>query len=260
MWFWPPDAEVKSCGTIRTAMGARKPGPQEEHDISVKTIAQGRPGCLGQTCGNRRVLFLMHAGHGRGQRPAFPAPSVSKGGTLQASTRVKPTARTRSHVTRVEFDVPVPRHRRCHGAHDGRIAEARAASNITFRAGCWTTAISAPSEAKARWGWSRDTSRKVAIFGMPGIASASCRILSCTHPASELDVRGIPSIIERLRSGLKPFGKAFRSLAVHGIHHSFTINLFRILKYRIVSAVPRPARFTLSGNGRRVSEPKRFKP
>ena len=29
----------------------------------------------GQTCGDCRLLFLLQAGHGRGQRPAFPAPS-----------------------------------------------------------------------------------------------------------------------------------------------------------------------------------------
>jgi hypothetical protein len=49
------EADVKSCGPglptlrpscadpIRAAMGATKPGPQGEHDISVKTIAQGMP-------------------------------------------------------------------------------------------------------------------------------------------------------------------------------------------------------------------------
>ena len=52
----------------------------------------------------------------------------------------------------------------------------------------------------------------------------------------------------------------FRGDAVPGIHHSFTMNLFQILKYPIVCAVPAHARFTLSGNGRQLSEPKRFKP
>ena len=61
------------------AMEARKPGLQGERAISVKTIAQGGPGRLGQTCGDCRQLFFLLAGHGRGQRPAFPAPSVSEG-------------------------------------------------------------------------------------------------------------------------------------------------------------------------------------
>jgi hypothetical protein len=51
-----PIADVKSCGpgaptlasscavTNRAMTGARKPGPRGERDISVKTIAQGRPG------------------------------------------------------------------------------------------------------------------------------------------------------------------------------------------------------------------------
>lgn len=129
------------------------------------------------------------------------------------------------------------------------------ASNITF-ASCWTIPISRPAGLKARSDRSHDTVRKGARFVMREVASASCMYLRWT---SGLDVRGIPSTIEWLRSGLEAFAKAFRSFVVHSIHHSFTTNLFQILEYRIVSAVPRHARFTLSGNGRQVSESK-FKP
>jgi len=39
---------------------------------------------FGQTCGNCRLLFVLQAGHGRGQRPAFPAPSsISRATSLQ---------------------------------------------------------------------------------------------------------------------------------------------------------------------------------
>ena len=76
VWSWPPDAEAKLVGMmISRATGARKPGSRGERAISVKTIAQGGPGCFGQTCGDCRLLFVLQAGHGRGQRPAFPAPS-----------------------------------------------------------------------------------------------------------------------------------------------------------------------------------------
>src|SRR5215475_14507953 len=53
---------------------------------------------------------------------------------------------------------------------------------------------------------------------MREVASASCRRLSCTRSASELDVRGIPSTIERLRSGLEPFAE--RLSRRRGARHS----------------------------------------
>jgi len=70
-------------GQVARARSARRweqesPVPRESTKDTVKTVAQGRPGCLGQTCGNCRLLFLLQAGHGRGQRPAFPAPSRSQ--------------------------------------------------------------------------------------------------------------------------------------------------------------------------------------
>jgi hypothetical protein len=45
VWSWPPDAEAKPAMMLRITpvTGARKPGPRGEHDISVKTIAQGMP-------------------------------------------------------------------------------------------------------------------------------------------------------------------------------------------------------------------------
>ena len=46
------DAGVKLAMMLRITqmMGARKPGPQGEHGISRKTIAQGMPDCLRLTC------------------------------------------------------------------------------------------------------------------------------------------------------------------------------------------------------------------
>jgi hypothetical protein len=59
---------------------------------------------FGQTCGNCRLLFVLQAGHGRGQRPAFPAPSsVSEGELRQKLGRVS-DARTRVHASWL-FDI-----------------------------------------------------------------------------------------------------------------------------------------------------------
>jgi hypothetical protein len=53
---------------------ARSPGRAR---ISRQTSRrEGR--VFGQTCGTCRLHFFPQAGHGRGQRPAFPAPSVRK--------------------------------------------------------------------------------------------------------------------------------------------------------------------------------------
>src|SRR5882757_10723488 len=71
------DAGVKSCGTTRKAMVARKPVHQGEHEVSRKTIAQGRPGCLRRTCMLvcAFVCAICTRDRGCGVHPAFPAPS-----------------------------------------------------------------------------------------------------------------------------------------------------------------------------------------
>ena len=43
VWSWRPDAGVKFRGTIREATVAKEPGHRGEHEVTVKTIAQGRP-------------------------------------------------------------------------------------------------------------------------------------------------------------------------------------------------------------------------
>jgi hypothetical protein len=46
VWSRPPDAEAKLAAHDKRSQAteAREPGPRGEHDISVKTVAQGRPG------------------------------------------------------------------------------------------------------------------------------------------------------------------------------------------------------------------------
>ncbi len=44
-----------------------------------KTVAQGRPGVLGCTCGTCRLHFVRRRATGVSRRPAFPVPSVEEG-------------------------------------------------------------------------------------------------------------------------------------------------------------------------------------
>jgi hypothetical protein len=62
VWSWSPDAEAKpavECESTCAGDGGKTAGPQGEHEASVKTIAQGRLGSSGCTCGSlpRALLF-----------------------------------------------------------------------------------------------------------------------------------------------------------------------------------------------------------
>ena len=57
MWSWRPDAGVKLAGDDLQATVAKKPGHRGEHVISVKTIAQGRPGVTGEPVVTMLVCF-----------------------------------------------------------------------------------------------------------------------------------------------------------------------------------------------------------
>ena len=58
--------------------GAKEPGPRGEHEVTVKTIAQGRPDESGTTCGDYRVLTTnahgprVRAGTRSSLRPLIP--------------------------------------------------------------------------------------------------------------------------------------------------------------------------------------------
>jgi hypothetical protein len=61
--------------------------------ISRKTIARGKPGCLGCTLSNPCAFFRYSRTRGCGciQRPAFPAPSLKRGTTkMQSSGEIAP--------------------------------------------------------------------------------------------------------------------------------------------------------------------------
>ena len=58
VWSWRLDAGVKSVEAIPSATETKKPELRGEHEVAVKTIAQGRPDESVQTCGDyTRVLF-----------------------------------------------------------------------------------------------------------------------------------------------------------------------------------------------------------
>ena len=67
------------------AMGARKPGPQGERDISVKTIAQGMPDDSAEPVVTAASFSFCWRAMGCGQHPAFPAPSAVSRATRDAS-------------------------------------------------------------------------------------------------------------------------------------------------------------------------------
>src|SRR6266550_8347195 len=83
---------AKSCGSDAPMLASslryeaqatvsNKPGHRGEHEGNRKTIAQGMPGETGVTVVTMLVCFVLFRtrGFGRIVRPAFPAPSVSKG-------------------------------------------------------------------------------------------------------------------------------------------------------------------------------------
>src|SRR5262245_38734566 len=77
VWSWRRDPGA-TCGSLLPHNGGKKGRSPGRARISRKTIARGKPGCLGCTCQTRvHSLLLQHTvACGRSRRPAFPAPSV----------------------------------------------------------------------------------------------------------------------------------------------------------------------------------------
>src|ERR1700761_1180635 len=83
---------------IGAATVAKKPGAPGRARISRKAIAQGRPVVRLSPVVLPRA-FLLHAGHGCGQHPAFPAPSMLSRVGLMQSSDADSAARTRMFAT-----------------------------------------------------------------------------------------------------------------------------------------------------------------
>jgi hypothetical protein len=83
VWSWRPDAGAKfSRKRFRESDGGKRARSPGRSRISRKTIAQGRPDDSPVPVVLPRA-FLLHADHGCGGHPAFPAPSVFRGWLAQ---------------------------------------------------------------------------------------------------------------------------------------------------------------------------------
>ncbi len=56
------------------------PAHQGDREAAVQTVAQGRPGVSGCTCGTCRLHFFEQAGHGRQPTPGLPCALCLEGG------------------------------------------------------------------------------------------------------------------------------------------------------------------------------------
>ena len=63
VWSWRRDPGATPAGVFRPATGARKAASPGRAHISRKTIARGKPGCLGCTC-QIRVRSSLPIAHG----------------------------------------------------------------------------------------------------------------------------------------------------------------------------------------------------
>jgi len=75
VWSWPPGAETKSAmRRARGRWGQESRSPRRSR-ISRKPLAQGRPGCLGRTCGSYPVHFIRTGAMGAASsRPSLRPP------------------------------------------------------------------------------------------------------------------------------------------------------------------------------------------
>jgi hypothetical protein len=73
VWFWRRDPGATSVGSFPPATGARKAASPGRARISRKTIARGKPGCLGCTCQTRVLSHLLsHTALRVHPAPGFP--------------------------------------------------------------------------------------------------------------------------------------------------------------------------------------------
>jgi hypothetical protein len=78
-------------GHISLTTGARKAASPGRARISRKTIARGRPGCLGCTCSSTRVHFCSTLAHGTAGAVSarLSLRPLSERGTMRCTTRAK---------------------------------------------------------------------------------------------------------------------------------------------------------------------------
>jgi hypothetical protein len=64
VWSWRRDPGATLAGSTRADNGGKKGRSPGRARISRKTIARGKPGCLGCTCSSTRVLSFATLAHG----------------------------------------------------------------------------------------------------------------------------------------------------------------------------------------------------
>ena len=85
VWFGRRGAGVKFLGSkLLESDGGKKAVLREEHEVSRKAIAQGKPECSACTCMLVCVFLRANCTRDRGcsAHPVFPAPSMSEGETI----------------------------------------------------------------------------------------------------------------------------------------------------------------------------------
>ena len=100
VWSWRRDPGATLAGVFPPATGARKAASPGRVRISRKTIARGKPGCLGCSCQTRVLSSTTPCTRccGRSRRPAFPAPSDRKRDNELHSSSENRAVRMRAHV------------------------------------------------------------------------------------------------------------------------------------------------------------------
>jgi len=85
------DVQIRTPETLKPDGDKNEFVTGESTKETVKTIARGMPGCSGVTVVTMLVCFYLFCtrGCGRIARPAFPAPSFSKGRDVDGKTRAK---------------------------------------------------------------------------------------------------------------------------------------------------------------------------
>jgi hypothetical protein len=99
VWFGRRGAGVKPA--IRSAGdGGKRAVLREEHEVSRKAIAQGRPECFPLPCMLvcRFVCANRTRDRGCSKHPVFPAPSKQEGGKFSSKPRAQCAARSRSRI------------------------------------------------------------------------------------------------------------------------------------------------------------------
>ena len=96
MWFGRRGAGVKLAGEFPADAGGKRAVLREEHEVSRKAIAQGRPECFPLPCMLVCSFVCANRTRDRGcsKHPVFPAPSNFEGG----KTKMQNSGETRREI------------------------------------------------------------------------------------------------------------------------------------------------------------------